>query len=406
MRNPSKGFGRCCLEGARSMSSAQQTSDLKTTPLYDLHQELGGKMVPFAGYSLPVQYPLGVLKEHLWVRQSAGLFDVSHMGQIWLRPKAGGSLDDVCLALESLVPQDILGLRVGRQRYAFFTNEAGGLRDDLMVAKTPDASGQDALFLVVNGACKAEDLAHMQAEIGGRVDIEMLDGRALLALQGPAAEAALAAHYPGVVDMTFMQVGHFDGPLGAVFISRSGYSGEDGFEISVAADQAEALARALLAHDAVEPIGLGARDSLRLEAGLCLYGNDLDPSTSPVEADLVWGMQKARKAGGAREGGYPGWSVIAPQLADGPAVKRVGLKPEGRAPLRPPIDLFAVEALSQPIGRVTSGGFGPSAEGPVAMGYVSAQLAQPGQRLYASQRNKAMPVLVAALPFVSQRYKR
>lgn len=388
------------------MSDSVQTDDLKLTPLFDLHQELGGKMVPFAGYSLPVQYALGVMKEHLWVRVSAGLFDVSHMGQVWLRPKADESLEQVCLALESLVPQDVLGLKSGRQRYAFFTNEAGGLRDDLMVAKTPDSNGQEALFLVVNGACKGADLAHMQAQIGAAVSIEMLDNRALLALQGPKAEAALAAHYPEAAALRFMQVGWFDGPLGKVFISRSGYSGEDGFEISVAADQADALARALLSSAEVEAIGLGARDSLRLEAGLCLYGNDLDPETSPVEADLVWAMQKARKAGGDREGGYPGWSVIAPQLADGPKIKRVGLKPASRAPLRPPAELFADEAMTQPIGRVTSGGFGPSAEGPVAMGYLEAAFAETGQAIYAKQRNKAMVLSVADLPFVAQRYKR
>ncbi len=388
------------------MSDSVANDDLKLTPLFDLHQELGGKMVPFAGYSLPVQYALGVLKEHLWVRDSAGLFDVSHMGQVWLRPKSGDSLEHVCLALESLVPQDIVGLKPGRQRYAFFTNDAGGLRDDLMVAKTQDSSGQEALFVVVNGACKSDDLAHMQAEIGGAVDIEMMDSRALLALQGPAAEAALAKHYPGVSDLSFMQVGWFDGALGTVFISRSGYSGEDGFEISVAGDQADALARALLADRSVEAIGLGARDSLRLEAGLCLYGNDLDTTTSPVEADLVWAMQKARKPGGAREGGYPGWSIIKAQLEGGPNVKRVGLKPSSRAPLRPPAELFADEAMTQPIGRVTSGGFGPSAEGPVAMGYVDAAFAEPGKDLFAKQRNKAMALSVATLPFVVQRYKR
>ncbi len=388
------------------MSDSVQTDELKLTPLNDLHQSLGGKMVPFAGYSLPVQYALGVMKEHLWVREAAGLFDVSHMGQVWLRPKAGESLEQVCLALESLVPQDILGLKPGRQRYAFFTNEAGGLRDDMMVAKTHDEDGNDALFLVVNGACKDADLAHMQAQIGDALDIEMMDNRALMALQGPTAEAALAAHYPEVAALTFMQVGWFDGPLGKVFISRSGYSGEDGFEISVAGDQAEALARALLADDSVEAIGLGARDSLRLEAGLCLYGNDLDPETSPVEADLVWAMQKARKTGGAREGGYPGWSTIAPQLAAGPSIKRVGLQPASRAPLRPPAELYADEALSQPIGRVTSGGFGPSAQSPVAMGYVDASFAEPGKAIFAKQRNKAMALSVASLPFVAQRYKR
>jgi aminomethyltransferase len=370
------------------------------TPLHALHLELGGRMVPFAGYDMPVQYPLGIMKEHLHTRARAGLFDVSHMGQITLRPKSG-DIGDAALALERLVPVDILGLAEGRQRYALFTSETGGILDDLMVANRGDH-----LFLVVNAACKDADEAHLRAHLSDSCEIEWLDGRALLALQGPEAEAVLAALAPESAGMRFMDVRDLTLGGAACIVSRSGYSGEDGFEISVPDDSAVALARALLAHEAVEPIGLGARDSLRLEAGLCLYGSDLDPTTSPVEASLVWAMQKARRAGGAREGGFPGAERILGELADGANRRRVGLLPEGRAPVRGGAPVFAAETEADPVGIVTSGAFGPSLAAPMAMGYVPGEMAAIGTRLFAEVRGKKLPVAVAPMPFVKANYKR
>jgi aminomethyltransferase len=375
-------------------------AEILKTPLHALHLELGARMTPFAGYDMPVQYPPGILKEHLHTRTHAGLFDVSHMGQVVLRPKSG-DLADAALALERLVPVDILGLAEGRQRYALFTNEAGGILDDLMVANRGDH-----LFVVVNAACKDADEAHMRAHLGDACEIERLDGRALMALQGPEAAAVLEAMAPESAEMRFMDVRAVTLAGAECIVSRSGYSGEDGFEISVPDDAAVALARALLAHEAVEPIGLGARDSLRLEAGLCLYGSDLDPTTSPVEASLVWAMQKARRAGGAREGGFPGAGRILDELANGASRRRVGLLPEGRAPVRGGAALFAGEDDTSPVGTVTSGAFGPSLGGPMAMGYVPGDLAATGTQLFAEVRGKKLPVTVAAMPFVKSNYKR
>ena len=376
-------------------------SELKRTGLYDLHIELGAKMVPFAGYEMPVQYPLGVMKEHLHCRAQAGLFDVSHMGQVILRPKSG-DVADAALALEALVPVALLELQEGRQRYAMFTNDEGGILDDLMVANRGDH-----LFLVVNAACKEADIAHLRANLSDSCEIEEITDRALLALQGPAAEAALGALVPGgVAGMKFMDVAVLASGFGDLWISRSGYTGEDGFEISVAADRAESLARALLESEAVEPIGLGARDSLRLEAGLCLYGNDIDETTSPVEAALSWAIQKARRAGGAREGGFPGAGRILKELAEGPARLRVGLRPEGRAPMRAHTALYADAEGGAPIGEVTSGAFGPSIEGPMSMGYVPAALAAEGTTIYGEVRGKRLPATVTALPFRPSTFKR
>ena len=375
-------------------------SELKRTGLYDLHIELGAKMVPFAGYEMPVQYPLGVMKEHLHCRAQAGLFDVSHMGQVILRAKSG-DVADAALALETLVPVALLELKEGRQRYAMFTNDEGGILDDLMVANRGDH-----LFLVVNAACKEADIAHLKANLSDLCEIEEITDRALLALQGPAAEAALGALVPGVAEMKFMDVAVLGSEFGELWISRSGYTGEDGYEVSVAGDQADALARALLANDAVEPIGLGARDSLRLEAGLCLYGNDIDVSTSPVEAALTWAIQKARRAGGAREGGFPGADRILKELADGPARLRVGLRPDGRAPMRAHTALYAEAEGGEPIGEVPSGAFGPSIEGPMSMGYVPAALAAEGTTIYGEVRGKRLPATVTALPFRPSTYKR
>jgi len=323
-------------------------SPLKRTPLYDLHAALGGKMVPFAGYEMPVQFPAGVLKEHLHTRKSAGLFDVSHMGQVVLR---SGAPEDAALALERAVPQDILALPVGRQRYAQFTDVHGGILDDLMVANFGDH-----LFLVVNAACKDADQAHLQNELSDVCEIEPLADRALLALQGPKAEAVLAKFCAEAPRMRFMDAGPREIAGIACFVSRSGYTGEDGFEISVPAGDAERLAKLLLEDSDVLPIGLGARDSLRLEAGLCLYGHDIDTTTTPIEAALEWSMQKSRRAGGIRVGGFLGAEKILAQFADGAPRRRVGLKPEGRAPVREGAALFASNTSSEPIGKVTSGG--------------------------------------------------
>lgn len=382
-----------------SSPAVEATPALRRTPLHDLHVKLGARMVPFAGYEMPVQYPAGVLKEHLAVRARAGLFDVSHMGQIVLWPKSG-VLRDAALALEQLVPVDVAGLAEGRQRYALFTNAAGGLLDDLMVANLGDH-----LLLVVNAACKTADFEHLRTHLAGSCGVEKLH-RGLLALQGPGAEDALARFAPDCRSMRFMDVRDLTLNGAACVVSRSGYTGEDGFEISVPSDRAAEIAEALLADGDVLPIGLGARDSLRLEAGMCLYGSDIDTQTTPVEAALTWAIQGVRRTGGARAGGFPGADIILGQLKPGPARVRAGLKAEGRAPVRGGSVLYAQAEGGEPIGTVTSGGFGPSVEAPVAMGYVPAALAEPGTRLFADVRGKRLPVLVAPLPFITPRYKR
>jgi aminomethyltransferase len=373
-------------------------ADLHMTPLNALHRELGARMVPFAGYEMPVHYPMGVMKEHLHCRARAGLFDVSHMGQAILR--APGGYAQVARAMEGLVPADLIGLAGGRQRYGVFTSDAGGILDDLMLANRGDH-----MFVVVNAACKADDAAHMRAGLPG-VEVEEITDRALMALQGPAAESVLAALVPEVAAMRFMDVGIFASAFGALWISRSGYTGEDGFEISVADDQAEPLARALLAHEDVAPVGLGARDSLRLEAGLCLYGHDIDTTTTPVEASLAWTIQKVRRAGGARAGGFPGAARILHQLAEGAPRARVGLLPSGRAPMREGTAIFAAAEGGEAVGHVTSGGFGPTVGAPVSMGYVPRALAGGGTTLYGEVRGKRLAARVAALPFTPARFKR
>ena len=373
-------------------------SDLHMTPLNALHRELGAKMVPFAGYEMPVQYPLGVMKEHLHCRAKAGLFDVSHMGQVILR--APGGYAAVAQAMERLVPVDLLGLGVMRQRYGMFTNETGGILDDLMLANRGDH-----MFVVVNAACKAADIAHMRTGLTG-VEVTEVSDRALLALQGPAAEAVLVALVPDVAAMRFMDVGIFGSEFGELWISRSGYTGEDGYEISMPETQADPLARALLAHEDVEPIGLGARDSLRLEAGLCLYGHDIDTGTTPVEASLSWAIQKVRRSGGARAGGFPGAERVLNELHEGASRARVGLRPEGRAPMREGTVLFASADGGEPIGHVTSGAFGPTIEAPMSMGYVPQDFAVEGTELYGEVRGKRMAVRVARLPFTPATFKR
>ncbi|WP_210292049.1 glycine cleavage system aminomethyltransferase GcvT [Aurantimonas endophytica] len=373
---------------------------LKRTPLYDLHVSLGARLVPFAGYEMPVQYPAGIMKEHLHTRSAAGLFDVSHMGQIAIRPRSG-NLRDAALALETLVPVDVAGLPEGRQRYGLFTDGSGGILDDLMIANRGDH-----LFLVVNAACKEQDLAHLEAGLAATCVVENLPHRALLALQGPAAEAALATLAPDVAGMRFMDVRTVELVGAGCIVSRSGYTGEDGYEISVPAADAARLAQALLAIDGVAPVGLGARDSLRLEAGLCLHGSDIDTTTTPVEASLEWAIQKIRRAGGERAGGFPGADLILKQLCAGAARRRVGLQPETKAPIRAGTPLFAEEEGGEPIGGVTSGGFAPSLETPVAMGYVPTKQAGVGTRLFAEVRGKRLPVVVTSLPFVTPGYKR
>jgi aminomethyltransferase len=382
------------------MLARDDLNPLKRTPLYALHVALGGKMVPFAGYEMPVQYAPGVLREHLHTRGRAGLFDVSHMGQIALRAKSGRA-EDAALALERLVPQDIVAVAPGRQRYAQFTNESGGILDDLMVANFGSH-----LFLVVNAACKEADEAHLREHLSDVCVVEPLPDRALIALQGPGAESVLARLCADAPAMRFMDAGPREVDGLPCFVSRSGYTGEDGFEISVPAEQAERLAKKLLENSDVLPIGLGARDSLRLEAGLCLYGHDIDTTTTPVEGALEWSIQKSRRKGGARSGGFAGADKILHQLENGAPRRRVGLRPEGRAPVREGAALFADEASVESVGTVTSGGFGPSLNAPVAIGYVPSARAAPGTQIFAEVRGQRLPLKVAPTPFVPNTYKR
>ena len=375
-------------------------ADLLKTPLHSLHLELGARMAGFAGYDMPIQYPMGVMQEHLHTRANAGLFDVSHMGQILIRAKSG-DLRDAALALETITPVDVADLKPGRQRYGLFTNDQGGLEDDFMVANRGDH-----LYLVVNAACKHDDLARIKAALSETCEIEAQFDRGLIALQGPAAESVLSSYAPEAEDMMFMDVSELDIAGVPAVVSRSGYTGEDGYEISLPADETDRIARLLLADDQVAPIGLGARDSLRLEAGLCLYGNDIDETTTPVDANLKWAIQKVRRAGGAREGGFPGADVILPQFENGASRIRVGLQPTGKAPVRAGAALFETDSGGEAIGTVTSGGFGPSAGGPVAMGYVPAALTATGTKIFAEVRGKRLELAVAALPFVPSTYKR
>jgi len=368
-------------------------SSLLKTPLHALHLELGAKMVPFAGYDMPVQYPAGVMAEHKHTRAAAGLFDVSHMGQLRL---VGA---EAAAALETLVPVDIVDLGVFKQRYALFTNEAGGLLDDLMVCRRPDD-----LFVVVNAGCKTQDIAHLQGHIGTRCEVIPMPERALLALQGPQAVDVLSRLNPEVARLTFMTGGFFSLDGIPTFLTRSGYTGEDGYEISVHEDDAEALARKLLGHAEVKPIGLGARDSLRLEAGLCLYGHDINETTTPVEASITWAIQKVRRAGGARAGGYPGAAVIDAQLASGASRKRVGLVGSERMPVREGCKI--VDASGAEIGIVTSGTLGPTVNKPVALAYLAASHTAVGTEVFAVVRDKRTPMTVSPTPFTPNRYYR
>jgi aminomethyltransferase len=373
--------------------------NLKTTPLHSLHVELGARMTAFAGYEMPVQYRLGVFKEHLHTRAAAGLFDVAHMGQIVLRATSG-DVRDASRALERLVPIDIIDLAPGRLRYAFFTNTLGGILDDLIVANCGDY-----LLLVVNAARKEADEAHLRAQLGNECEVERLD-RALIGLQGPEAEAALVLLAPECTSMRFMDVRTLTLMGAECMVMRSGYTGEDGFEISIPADIACEIAEELLANTCVVPIGLGARDSLRLEAGLCLYGSDIDERTTPVEAGLSWAIQKVRRRRGAREGGFPGAEIILGQLEHGAPRRRVGLRPEGRAPVRAGAPLYMDADASAPVGSVTSGGFGPSLNAPIAIGYLPTALAVRDTTVFAELRGKRLPVSVTTLPFIEPKYKR
>jgi aminomethyltransferase len=366
---------------------------LLKTALHTLHQQLGAKLVPFAGYDMPVQYPLGVLKEHLHTRRAAGLFDVSHMGQIKLTG------DNIAQALEALVPVDVIGLPVGMQRYALFTNEQGGIRDDLMITNCGDH-----FILVVNAACKQADAEYLRANLPDSIQLEELTDKALLALQGPKAREVLARFAPAAADLIFMHTAVLTVAGAECFVSCSGYSGEDGYEISVDNDHAVQVAKALLAEEEVEAIGLGARDSLRLEAGLCLYGHDLDEVITPIEASLLWAISKPRRPDGERAGGYPGADKIAEQLAGGVSKKRVMLKPLGRAPVREGAEI--VNAAEDLIGKVSSGGFGPTVGGPVVMAYVDQAALDKGEALFAKVRGKLLSLERVSGGLLTSRYYR
>jgi aminomethyltransferase len=379
------------------MAETAAAAPLLRTPLHAEHVALGARMVPFAGYDMPVQYPTGVLTEHNWTRGHTGLFDVSHMGQAAI---GGPDHETTARALERLVPADIVNLKPGQQRYSQFLDTSGGILDDLMITRPATEEERGALYLVVNASMKEADYAHVAAGLPTGVTLKRSDGRALLALQGPSAEGVLTRLGSDAARLAFMMSGWFDIAGIRCHVSRSGYTGEDGFEISVKADEATALWRLILADPEVKPIGLGARDSLRLEAGLCLYGHDIDTTTSPVEAGLTWSIQKRRR----EEGGFPAAARIRRELTEGPGRVRIGLKPEGRAPAREGTPITTPDGRD--VGTVTSGGFGPTVNGPVAMGYVSRDVAAPGTELHLVVRGKPMRARVTPMPFVPHRYKR
>lgn len=367
------------------------STNLKRTPLYALHKELGARLVPFAGYEMPVQYPTGILAEHAHTRSACGLFDVSHMGQVRLTAEAGQS---AAAAMECLVPGDIAGLAPGQQRYTQFTNDTGGILDDLMVTSTGDH-----LLAVVNAARKDADLAHMQAHLSGKVEIEAMFSRGLLALQGPQASSVLARFVPQVAALKFMTGAFFVIEGARCYVTRSGYTGCDGYEISTPADATETIARKLLGHPEVKPIGLGARDSLRLEAGLCLYGHDIDTTTTPIEAGLLWSIGKERRA----KGGFPGAGIIQKQIAEGAPRKRVGLLPDGKAIAREGAEIAIAGKI---VGKVTSGGFGPTLGRAVAMGYVERSQSANGTKVELMVRGKPVPAEIVPMPFVQHAYFR
>ena len=371
---------------------------LRKTPLYDLHRDLRAKLTEFAGYEMPVQYGLGILSEHQHTRAKAGLFDVSHMGQVILR---GRSYTETALALEKLLPTDVLGLEVGRQRYGLLTTNSGGILDDLMFSNRGDH-----IFIVLNAACKNSDIKHLKSLLEPEILVEEVLNRALIALQGPASETVLGELNPQVKNMKFMDVETLLVSGVECWISRSGYTGEDGFEISIPAADAELVTRSILSNENVEFIGLGARDSLRLEAGLCLYGHDINQATTPVEASLTWAIQKVRRANGERAGGFIGSKIILKQLDEGTERKRVGFLPQTRAPMREGVEVFETESSEDTIGKITSGGYGPTVGYPVAMGYIDSKYTHNKNNLFGELRGKRVPVKISKIPFVPLNFKR
>ena len=374
------------------------TQSLRKTPLNALHREFGAKLTEFAGYEMPVQYGLGILGEHQHTRKKAGLFDVSHMGQVIL---SGQSYEETALALEKVLPMDVLGLEIGRQRYGFLTNDDGGILDDLMFSNRGDH-----IFVVLNAACKDSDIKYLRSLLEPNISIKEIESRALIALQGPASEAVLGKYHPQIKNMKFMDVETLPIDGSECWISRSGYTGEDGFEISIPAEAAEPITRSILSNQNVEFIGLGARDSLRLEAGLCLYGHDIDQATTPVEASLTWAIQKARRSNGSRASGFIGSEIILKQLAGGTNKKRVGFLPQTRAPMREGVEIFGTETSKDAIGKITSGGYGPTVGYPIAMGYINSEYANSEDDLFGELRGKRVPVKVSNLPFVPLNFKR
>ena len=371
---------------------------LKRTPLYELHCELGAKLTEFAGYEMPVQYSLGILGEHQHTRTKAGLFDVSHMGQVILR---GNSYQETALALEKTIPMDVVGLKVGRQRYGFLTTNSGGIMDDLMFSNR-----EDHIFVVLNAACKDSDIVHLKTLLEPEISIEVIENRALIALQGPASETVLSEFNSQISAMKFMDVETLSIAGAECWVSRSGYTGEDGFEISIPSSAAEAITRSILSKQEVEFVGLGARDSLRLEAGLCLYGHDIDEETTPVEASLTWAIQKARRTNGERAGGFLGSKIVTQQLDKGTDKKRVGFLPQTRAPMREGVEIYETESSKEVIGKITSGGYGPTVGHPVAMGYINSEYVDSNDNLFGELRGKRVPVKIAKLPFVPLNFKR
>ena len=374
------------------------TQSLRKTPLNALHREFGAKLTEFAGYEMPVQYRLGILGEHQHTRKKAGLFDVSHMGQVIL---SGQSYEETALALEKVLPMDVLGLEIGRQRYGFLTTDEGGILDDLMFSNRGDH-----IFVVLNAACKDSDIKYLRSLLEPNISIKEIENRALIALQGPASEAVLGKYHPQIKNMKFMDVETLPIDGSECWISRSGYTGEDGFEISIPAEAAEPITRSILSNQNVEFIGLGARDSLRLEAGLCLYGHDIDQETTPVEASLTWAIQKARRSTGSRASGFIGSEIILKQLAGGTNKKRVGFLPQTRAPMREGVEIFGTETSKDAIGKITSGGYGPTVGYPIAMGYINSEYANSEDDLFGELRGKRVPVKVSNLPFVPLNFKR
>ena len=374
------------------------TQSLRKTPLNALHREFGAKLTEFAGYEMPVQYRLGILGEHQHTRKKAGLFDVSHMGQVIL---SGQSYEETALALEKVLPMDVLGLEIGRQRYGFLTTDEGGILDDLMFSNRGDH-----IFVVLNAACKDSDIKYLRSLLEPNISIKEIENRALIALQGPASEAVLGKYHPQIENMKFMDVETLTIDGAECWISRSGYTGEDGFEISIPAEAAEPITRSILSNQNVEFIGLGARDSLRLEAGLCLYGHDIDQATTPVEASLTWAIQKARRSNGSRASGFIGSEIILKQLAGGTNKKRVGFLPQTRAPMREGVEIFRTETSKDAIGKITSGGYGPTVGYPIAMGYINSEYANSEDDLFGELRGKRVPVKVSNLPFVPLNFKR